>query len=234
MLEMFERLLASLIILALLILVAFIALPPGDPQWEQIKHAGHPKIPCPPGHCPDTPSISVPPEVTEPTMLEKVISLFHPYSERQLNIDGMIDKLIYYWAGVMALYLIGSYPKKKFLSIPSWTELKGISEHQLFKLSYFALFAIPIWIYLMHINIWKWEFSLHVPTNAKLSYFSAFSFAVGGIIYGITSPKNVGSEPGLDESRLFWRWLCYLSLMYGVLFLLIAFYRTSLFVFFAK
>lgn len=225
MLELFERLLAALIILALLTLVLFIALPPD-----------HPVTPCPPNTaCPDQPQVSIPPDTPKPGVFQRIGNLFHPYSAEQLNIDPIIDKIIYAWAGVMILYLLGSFVNLGVISVPSWTELRGISEHQLFKLSYVALFLIPLLIYFMHVDILKWEFAFHVPTNAKLSYFSAFSFAIGGIIYGITSPKkNVATDAEIDKSRLFWRWLCYLSLMYGVLFLLIAFYRTSLFVFFAK
>lgn len=55
---MFERLLAALIILALLVLVMFIALPPGDLQWGKATPPSKPDAP--------TPEVAVNPEPAKP------------------------------------------------------------------------------------------------------------------------------------------------------------------------
>jgi hypothetical protein len=209
MLEIIEKISASLIILGMLLVVMFLAL-------GEIAPIEPPSIPDP------TPTVET-----------------SPLTAEDFYFDDYISRLIYGWAAIMIISLIMTASGfKNILAVPNWAELKGLSSNEAFKLSYIGLFVIPLAVYVLKANFFGLQIRFEVPLNAKLSYFSALSFAVAAIIHAIAAPKasHTSEDNQLnshDSNRLMLRWLCYAALMYGVLILLIVLYRTSIYIFFA-
>jgi hypothetical protein len=74
-----------------------------------------------------------------------------------------------------------------------------------------------------------------IPLNAKLSYFSAFFFAVAVIINGFANPiaetaAVSAPEPSRPIADILWRWACYTTFSYGIIFLLIVLFRTAVYI----
>lgn len=219
MLEIVERVIAAVIILSILLLVLFVVFSktPDCPQSNNISLDN-----------PQTQKLDTQKSINNNKENinkngENVNDDVWP-SKDGLNIDNLIPTLIYIWFAILLLSLFLSLFGFNFsLSVPNWQILENLSNNTAFKLSSVGLVIIPLAIYVIKSNFFGEQFVFQVPLNAKLTYFSAFSFAIAAIIYGILSPNRGG---------LFVRWLCFSSIMYGIFFALIVLYRTSVFIYF--
>ena len=150
-----------------------------------------------------------------------------------------------------------------------WDELKELSQTQFFKLSYISLVAIPILVYAINLGFLIHNaqlarqaitsivppatalpasltgFHWTVPLNLKLSYFSAFSFAVALIILAICCPKEIKTDsapastaispPPINLARTnpAMRALCTACHVIGIILLVIVLLNSAVYIYYA-
>lgn len=126
------------------------------------------------------------------------------------------------------------------LSVPHWITLQTYTRHDVFKLSYFTIVIIPLLLYVVDESASRFPqlAKFHVPLGLKLSYFSAFCFAIATILVTIGCPaiaKLNGSNsenyvpPARAElfSRLSLRWVIWTAYGLGVVTLLLVLFRSA-------
>lgn len=214
MLEVIERILAAVMILALVSLLIFIAANP----------------------------LTTPPED-----IRKTISLWEYIQESSKAAAAnwlyiLIVSLMVYFLGTLLAVLSHLLSTGSTYSVPGWLSLRALRENDVFKLSYVALVLIPIIVYPIKFNLLGLQIftGIEIPLNVKLTYFSAFFFAIATIVFSVACPRelknNIAAQQAhtsINHDRLFWRWVCWVTFGYGVCFLLAVLLRSARFMFYA-
>jgi hypothetical protein len=204
-------------------------------------------------------------------LLHPIVQLIDFIQANYILIGSIFLALIL--AGLLLIAWLDGSPifqrTAKVFSIFGWDELKVLSENPVFKLSYASLIAIPLLIYFVKIgliasNLYAAKNGIasiapaattatlpplpnlewNVPLNLKLSYFSAFSFALALVVLAVFCPKDIrtGASPTLASAAgaipiplsrrtPAMRALCTICYAIGLILLIVVLVRSAIYVF---
>ncbi|TQV89392.1 hypothetical protein [Aliikangiella coralliicola] len=87
--------------------------------------------------------------------------------------------------------------------IPVWKDLRSFADQKVAKISYFILVAIPISVYITHLNPTNIPAlnNIEIPINIKFTFFASWFFTIALILFTIGFPKEFILSNPIEKAK---------------------------------